>query len=45
MIKLGLAVEPDRVFRCMMFFDLCYLITGISLITVGLTNNPENKVL
>eukprot|EP00088_Acartia_fossae_P037621 TRINITY_DN38818_c0_g1_i1.p1 TRINITY_DN38818_c0_g1~~TRINITY_DN38818_c0_g1_i1.p1 ORF type:complete len:160 (-),score=8.11 TRINITY_DN38818_c0_g1_i1:32-511(-) len=24
--------------RCMMFFDLCYLITGISLITVGLTN-------
>lgn len=26
-----------------MFFDLCYLITGISLITVGLTNNPENK--
>jgi len=29
--------------RCMMFFDLCYLITGISLITVGLSNNPANK--
>ena len=29
--------------RCMMFFDLCYLITGISLITVGLTNDYFNR--
>lgn len=29
--------------RCMMFFDLCYLITGISLVTVGLTNDYYNK--
>lgn len=29
--------------RCMMFFDLCYLITGISLITVALTNDYYNK--
>jgi hypothetical protein len=31
--------------RCMMFFDLCYLITGMSLITVGLTGsgNPNRQ--
>lgn len=29
--------------RCMMFFDLCYLITGISLISLGLTNDYYNK--
>jgi hypothetical protein len=29
--------------RCMMFFDLCYLITGISLITVGLANEYYNR--
>jgi len=29
--------------RCMMFFDLCSLITGISLLTVGLTNSSYNK--
>lgn len=29
--------------RCMMFFDLCYLITGMSLITVGLTGSGSSN--
>merc|ERR1712088_373833 len=29
--------------RCFLFFDICYLISGIALITMALTNQLENK--
>jgi len=33
----------NSLLRCFLFFDICYLISGIALITMALTNQIENR--
>ena len=33
----------NSLLRCFLFFDICYLISGIALITMALTNQLENR--
>jgi len=33
----------NSLLRCFLFFDICYLISGIALITMALTNQFENR--
>merc|ERR1712002_475556 len=33
----------NSLLRCFLFFDICYLISGIALITMALTNQLEHK--
>merc|ERR1711997_231152 len=33
----------NTLLRCFLFFDICYLISGIALITMALTNQLENR--
>jgi len=33
----------NSLLRCFLFFDICYLISGIALITMALTNQLDNR--
>ena len=34
----------NSILRCFLFFDICYLISGVTLISMGLSNKFENRV-